>query len=49
MANETAYGLASYVHTRDLSRALRIAEALRFGMVGIDDINPTAARHGSAA
>jgi succinate-semialdehyde dehydrogenase/glutarate-semialdehyde dehydrogenase len=43
MANDTAYGLASYAYTRDLSRALRVAEALRFGMVGINDINPTAA------
>jgi succinate-semialdehyde dehydrogenase / glutarate-semialdehyde dehydrogenase len=43
MANDTTYGLASYVYTRDLSRAIRVAEALHFGMVGINDINPTSA------
>jgi succinate-semialdehyde dehydrogenase/glutarate-semialdehyde dehydrogenase len=43
MANDTRYGLASYVYTRDLSRALRVSEALKFGMVGVNDINPTAA------
>ncbi|MEO3855863.1 NAD-dependent succinate-semialdehyde dehydrogenase [Acrocarpospora sp. B8E8] len=43
MANDTRYGLASYVYTRDLSRALRVSEALRFGMIGINDINPTSA------
>jgi succinate-semialdehyde dehydrogenase/glutarate-semialdehyde dehydrogenase len=42
-ANDTEYGLASYVYTQDLSRALRVFEALRFGIVGINDINPTAA------
>lgn len=43
MANDTTYGLASYVYTRDLSRATRVSEALRFGIVGINDINPTGA------
>jgi succinate-semialdehyde dehydrogenase/glutarate-semialdehyde dehydrogenase len=43
MANDTHYGLASYVYTRDISRAIRVFEALRFGIVGINDINPTAA------
>lgn len=43
LANDTAYGLAAYLYTRDLDRAVRVAEALRFGIVGVNDINPTAA------
>ena len=43
MANDTRYGLAAYVYTRDFSRAIKVGEALKFGMVGINDINPTAA------
>jgi succinate-semialdehyde dehydrogenase / glutarate-semialdehyde dehydrogenase len=43
MANDTVYGLASYVYTTDLARATRVSEALRFGIVGVNDINPTAA------
>ena len=35
-ANDTAYGLIAYVFTRDLSRALRVSEALEFGMVGVN-------------
>jgi succinate-semialdehyde dehydrogenase/glutarate-semialdehyde dehydrogenase len=42
-ANDTRYGLAAYIYTRDIARALRVCEALKFGMVGINDINPTAA------
>src|SRR5690606_21647559 len=37
MANDTEYGLASYLYTRDLARAWRVAEALEFGMVGINE------------
>ena len=36
MANETEHGLASYVYTSDLSRGLRVAEALEAGMVGVN-------------
>ncbi len=35
-ANDTEYGLVSYVFTNDLRRALRIAEALETGMVGLN-------------
>jgi succinate-semialdehyde dehydrogenase/glutarate-semialdehyde dehydrogenase len=35
-ANATEYGLSSYVFTRDLERTLRLAEALEFGMVGVN-------------
>jgi succinate-semialdehyde dehydrogenase/glutarate-semialdehyde dehydrogenase len=42
-ANDTEYGLASYLYTQDLGRAVRVTEALRFGIVGVNDINPTAA------
>ncbi|MGA8848193.1 MAG: NAD-dependent succinate-semialdehyde dehydrogenase [Nocardioides sp.] len=35
-ANSTQYGLASYAYTRDLDRTIRLAEALDFGMVGIN-------------
>ena len=43
LANDTSYGLASYVYTDDLRRSIRVSEALRFGIVGINDINPTSA------
>ena len=43
MANDTHYGLASYVYTQNLSRAMRMFEGLQFGIVGINDINPTSA------
>lgn len=43
MANDTNYGLASYVYTRDLRKAFGLFEGLHFGIVGINDINPTSA------
>jgi succinate-semialdehyde dehydrogenase / glutarate-semialdehyde dehydrogenase len=43
MANDTGYGLAAYLYTKDLSRAIRVSEALRFAIVGVNDINPTSA------
>jgi len=43
MANDTTYGLAAYVYTQNLSRAMRSFEALNFGIIGINDINPTSA------
>jgi succinate-semialdehyde dehydrogenase/glutarate-semialdehyde dehydrogenase len=36
LANDTEYGLVSYVYTRDLARGLRLAEALDSGMVGLN-------------
>lgn len=36
MANDTEYGLAAYVYTKDLARGLRISERLEFGMIGLN-------------
>ena len=36
MANDTEFGLASYFYARDLSRVFTVAEALEYGMVGIN-------------
>ncbi len=37
MANDTVFGLASYIYTRDIGRIWRVAEALEYGMVGINE------------
>jgi succinate-semialdehyde dehydrogenase/glutarate-semialdehyde dehydrogenase len=36
LANDTEFGLASYLYTRDVGRCWRVAEALESGMVGIN-------------
>ncbi len=36
MANDTEFGLASYFYARDLGRVWRVAEALEYGIVGIN-------------
>lgn len=36
-ANDTIYGLASYFYTNNLQRAFHIAEALEYGMVGVNE------------
>jgi succinate-semialdehyde dehydrogenase/glutarate-semialdehyde dehydrogenase len=37
MANDTEFGLASYFYARDVGRIVRVAEALEYGMVGINE------------
>jgi succinate-semialdehyde dehydrogenase/glutarate-semialdehyde dehydrogenase len=36
LSNDTEFGLASYFYARDLGRVFRVAEALEYGMVGIN-------------
>ena len=35
-ANNTEFGLASYFYAKDLARVFRVAEALEYGMVGVN-------------
>ena len=35
-ANGTEYGLVGYVYTNDQTRVIRVAEAMEFGMIGIN-------------
>jgi succinate-semialdehyde dehydrogenase/glutarate-semialdehyde dehydrogenase len=37
IANGSPYGLAGYFYTRDLGRAFRLAEKLKFGQIGINE------------
>lgn len=37
MANDSEFGLASYFYTRDIGRVWRVAEALEYGIVGINE------------
>jgi succinate-semialdehyde dehydrogenase / glutarate-semialdehyde dehydrogenase len=36
MANDTEFGLAAYLYTRDLARSWRVSEALEYGIVGLN-------------
>jgi succinate-semialdehyde dehydrogenase / glutarate-semialdehyde dehydrogenase len=43
-ANDTPFGLAAYVWTKDLSRALRVSARLEYGIVGVNDGVPSTAQ-----
>ncbi len=43
LANGTPFGLAGYALTNDLSRAVRVYEGLKFGIVGVNDLVPATA------
>lgn len=37
LANDTEFGLAAYVYTRDIGRVFRVSEALEYGIVGVNE------------
>lgn len=37
LANDTEYGLACYFYSRDIARCWRVAEALEYGMIGVNE------------
>jgi succinate-semialdehyde dehydrogenase/glutarate-semialdehyde dehydrogenase len=41
MANDTEFGLASYVYTRDIGRVWRVSESIEYGMVGVNEVGIT--------
>ena len=43
-ANGTPYGLAGYAITSDLGTAVRVAEGMEFGVVGVNDLVPAVAQ-----
>ena len=43
-ANNTPYGLAAYLFTNDISKAIRMSEQLEYGIVGLNDGLPSAAQ-----
>ncbi len=44
LANDTPYGLAAYVFTKDGARIVRMSEELQYGIVGINDALPATAQ-----
>ena len=42
-ANDVPYGLAAYIFTEDMARAIRVSERLETGMVGVNDVRIGAA------
>jgi succinate-semialdehyde dehydrogenase/glutarate-semialdehyde dehydrogenase len=43
-ANNTPFGLAAYLFTRDVGRVWRMAEGLEYGIVGVNDPIPSTAQ-----
>ena len=37
LANDTPFGLAAYFYARDIGRVLRVAEALQYGIIGVNE------------
>lgn len=44
LANNSEYGLAAYLYTKDISRAITISEELDFGIIGLNDALPSTAQ-----
>ncbi|HET6581868.1 MAG TPA: NAD-dependent succinate-semialdehyde dehydrogenase, partial [Nannocystaceae bacterium] len=44
LANDSPFGLAAYLFARDVSRVFRVAEALEYGIVGVNDGAPSTAQ-----
>ncbi len=40
-ANQTPFGLAAYIWTKDISRAVRVSESLEYGIIGLNDAVPS--------
>ncbi|RDE19697.1 NAD-dependent succinate-semialdehyde dehydrogenase [Motiliproteus coralliicola] len=38
MANDTEFGLAAYIYTRDIGRSWRVSEGVDYGMVGVNEV-----------
>lgn len=43
-ANDTEYGLAAYLYTQNISQSVKVAEALEFGVIGLNDAMPGVAQ-----